>query len=73
MTEQELRIGRKVRTNRDFSGVPAGTIGEIVPAANSWPDSHGDESFGVAIRWNRHEGDTLTDWFAMDELQYLDV
>ena len=39
MTNADLRIGQEVKANRDFSGVPQGTVGEIVTAGNSWPDT----------------------------------
>lgn len=63
----KLRIGKKVRTNSEFSGVPKGTVGTIEQASNSWPETE-----SVAVHWNRYEGDKLTDWFSFSDLQYLD-
>lgn len=68
MTQHELKIGRKVKANREFSGIPVGTIGEIVNARNSWPGNN-----SVAIQWNRFEGDKLIDWFSFNDLKYLDI
>lgn len=68
MNIESLKIGREVVTNADFSGVPKGTRGEIVFASNSWPETE-----SVAVAWERYPGDRLTDWFAFDELKYLDV
>lgn len=68
MKINQLKIGRRVRANREFSGVPIGSIGEVVEAPNSWPEVE-----SVAIQWNRHPGDNLTDWFSFDDLQYLDA
>lgn len=67
MDETKLRIGKKVRTNSEFSGVPKGTVGTIEQASNSWPETE-----SVAVHWNRYEGDKLTDWFSFSDLQYLD-
>jgi hypothetical protein len=66
--KSQLRIGLLVRSNREFSGVPAGTLGEVVAASNSWPDTD-----SVAIKWHRKDGPPLTDWFALDELEFLDA
>lgn len=68
MTKEQLRIGLLVRSNREFSGVPIGTDGEIIRAANSWPETE-----SVAVKWDRPGGHPLTDWFALDELEFLDV
>lgn len=64
----QLKIGLRVEANQAFSGVPAGTSGEVVEASNSWPETE-----SVAIRWKRYPADVLTDWFAFDELQFLDL
>jgi hypothetical protein len=63
-----LRIGLRVRTLIDYSGVPQGTAGEIVAASNSWPDTE-----SVAVHWRRHPGDTLCDWFDFSELYTLEI
>jgi hypothetical protein len=65
---EQLTIGLRVRSNREFSGVPAGTIGSITRTNNSWPDSD-----SVAVKWKRYPGDTLIDWFSFDDLEYLNV
>lgn len=64
----ELKIGQHVRTRTEFSGVPVGTMGELVEASNSWPDND-----SVAVAWKRYEGDTLIDWFSFSDLQYLEA
>lgn len=68
MNQTDLKIGRRVKTNREFSGVGIGTIGEIVAASNSWPESE-----SVAVAWDRPGRHPLTDWFALDELEFLDL
>jgi hypothetical protein len=68
MKIENLHIGLLVKTNVGYSGVPVGTIGKIVREKNSWPESE-----SVAVRWKRRPDDTLTDWFAYDELETLDV
>jgi hypothetical protein len=68
MRESELRFGLKVRTLREFSGVPVGTIGVVEEAKNSWPIGT-----SVCIHWARMEGDPLRDWFGTDELSFLEV
>lgn len=67
MNPAKLRIGKRVISNAEFSGVAKKTIGEIVEASNSWPENE-----SVAVKWNRFEGDTLIDWFSFDDLKYLD-
>lgn len=66
MDSDQLKMGMQVRTTREFSGVPSGTIGRVVEASDSWP-----ETDSVAIQWSRFENDTLTDWFSFDDLKYL--
>lgn len=61
---KDLQIGLVVISNREFSGVPAGTKGRVISA----PDRP-----SVAVQWNRYPNDKLVDWFSFDELQYLDV
>lgn len=68
MNADELKIGLKVRSKREFSGVPTGTIGIVVPKPNSWPGTN-----SVAVHWGRHPKDTLVDWFSLDELEFLEV
>lgn len=68
LTADALRIGLFVMANREFSGVDKGTSGQVVERSNSWPDCE-----SVAVQWNRYDGDTLTDWFAFDELRFLDI
>jgi len=68
MTPDQLKMGLRVRANREFSGVPQGTEGNVYPAGNSWPDTD-----SVAIHWERYEEDVLIDWFSFSDLQYLDV
>lgn len=66
MKAEDLKMYGRVRSNRDFAGVPAGTTGIIIEASNSWPETE-----SVAIAWNRTP--PLTDWFSFDDLQYLDA
>lgn len=68
MKQEELSMGLTVKAIREFSGVPAGTKGEIVSASNSWP-----ETDSVAVQWQRHPGDSLRDWFGFDELEFLEI
>lgn len=68
MTVQELTVGRKVKSNRGFAGVPKGTLGVIIEQPNSWPSYP-----SVAIQWQRTPDDKLIDWFSFDDLQYLDI
>lgn len=65
---EQLKLDLRVKANQEFSGVPAGTVGVVVEASNSCPECE-----SVAIRWKRYPGDVLTDWFAFDELQFLDL
>lgn len=67
MKADYLFIGKRVVSNRAFSGVAAGTPAEIVKRPNSWPETN-----SVAVQWNRYEGDQLVDWFSFDDLQFLD-
>ena len=68
MKESELKLGLKVKSNREFALVPKGTEGTIVSLGDTTtPDA-------IAVHWNRHPDDKLVDWFnKRDELQYLNV
>lgn len=70
MKSEDLRMGMRVLSNREFSGVPKGTLGEVVERSNSWPDVP-----SVAIEWCPKDDDVscLTDWFSFDDLEYLDI
>jgi len=56
METKDLKMGLKVRTIAEFSGVPKGTIGVVESQPRSWPDAP-----SVAIHWQRHPGDLLID------------
>lgn len=68
MQKQQLRIGLRVVSNREFSGVAVGTPGEVVAATHSWP-----ETDSVAISWDRPGLPPQTDWFSFDDLVFLDT
>lgn len=70
MTKEELRVGLRVRTRTEFAGVVKGSPGVVVERTNSFPD---ERATSVAIQWNRFDGDEQVDWFAYEELKYLDV
>lgn len=59
------KVGRRVRTLRDFSGVPAGTTGQVIQADPS------DGGYALAIRWDlpARTGKPLVDWFSKDEYE----
>jgi hypothetical protein len=60
-------IGTKIKTLREFSGIPEDTIGTVIGIYQ-----HDKMTYGVDIRWNRWENDRLTDGFSKGEYyQYL--
>lgn len=69
-----LRVGDLVKSNREFSNVPKGTIGKCVDV-----ESH-HLRVTLAIEWQRpidlerirNGGKALIDWFSVEDLQYLD-
>ncbi len=60
--EAEKVIGRRVRTNVDFSGVPKGTFGWVIRA-----DDDGRGGYSVGIQWEMERSKPLVDWFTKDE------
>lgn len=67
-TMQDLpRMYQRVRSKVEFSGVPAGTEGRIVERY-----SMGKGLYGVTIRWNRWDGDTLEDGFSKGDYKLLE-
>ena len=69
-TEREARekIGRRVRTLRAFSGIPEGTLGEVM---GMYDDS--GKGFWVFIRWSLpSRSHDIVDGFSKDEyLEFL--
>lgn len=63
-----LRLGLRVKSLREFSGIPIGSRGEVVERPRSWP-----ETDSIAIAWRRRPDDKLVDWFSYDELELLEV
>lgn len=71
MKRSEVKIGLKVRTLREFSGVPKGTEGVIERI-----DKMGfgmQERDAIGVHWNRKLGDKLIDWFNERELKFLEI
>jgi hypothetical protein len=60
--EAETIIGRRIKTNVDFSGVPKGTFGRVVRA-----DDDGRGGYSVGIEWTMQRSRPLVDWFTKDE------
>lgn len=64
-SEKDCKVGDNVMVLADFSGVPAGTRGEIVEVNNG----------GVMVQWTPRnqweEARPLRDGFTRDELKYL--
>lgn len=59
------KVGRRIKTMVEFSGVPRGTFGEVTRADRS------GEEYTVAIQWELSErlGKPLVDWFTKDEYE----
>ena len=70
MKENQLKIGQKVVSKREYPGVPIGTEGEIVSANAVRIDT---DLFAVQWKGNRFKDDFFTCWFGLDELCFLDV
>lgn len=77
MTERRLfdeatalaKVGQRVHTLVEFSGVPRGTVGRVIRADPS------DGGYTLAIQWELAErrAKPLVDWFARNEYeQFLD-
>lgn len=67
LTEAEAlaRIGKKIRTRREFSGVPVGTTGTVIR-----PFQFGDGTFGLDIQWDLPgRGRPLVDGFSKEEYE----
>lgn len=56
------KLGREVKSLRDFSGVPKDTHGTVV---DYWKADKG--RYGVDILWHRFAGDTLKDGFSKSD------
>lgn len=62
--EAESLIGKRIRTNMEFAGVPKGTGGFVVRADRS----ASDDKYDVGIQWELpNELKPLVDWFSRDE------
>jgi hypothetical protein len=62
-------VGRRIKTLVGFSGVPRGTLGEVIRADKS------GEGYTLAIQWELRErhGKPLVDWFTKSEYErYLE-
>ncbi|MCZ7625095.1 MAG: hypothetical protein M5R38_04025 [Candidatus Methylomirabilis sp.] len=63
------KVGRRIKSLVEFSGVPKGTHGEVTRADQS------GKGYTVAIQWELPEriGKPLVDWFTRDEYErYLE-
>jgi len=59
------RVGKRVKTLVDFSGVPKGTEGVVSRA-----DRSGAEGYTLAIQWDMPgRSSPLTDWFTKSEYE----
>jgi len=59
------KVGHRIKTLVEFSGVPRGTLGEVTRADRS------GAGYTVAIQWELSEriGKPLIDWFTRDEYE----
>lgn len=63
------KVGQRIKTLVGFSGVPRGTLGEIIRTDKS------GEGYTLAIQWElpEHCGKPLVDWFTRGEYErYLE-
>lgn len=60
--EVQEKIGKCVKTLREFSGVPSGTIGTVTRSYQA-----GKAAYGLDITWLRPGKSSLTDGFSKDE------
>jgi hypothetical protein len=61
--EVESKIGKKIRTNHEFSGVPLGTTGTVLRSYE-----YSDGGFGLEIQWDlKGRMKPLVDGFSKDE------
>lgn len=63
------KVGQRIKTLVEFSGVPRGTLGEVTRADKS------GEGYTLAIQWELPErrGKPLVDWFTRNEYErYLE-
>jgi hypothetical protein len=81
MIADQLFVGLKVRSNREFSGVPKGTIGIVLDwEGKKGGEKHSRDHLSVEVEWQnlptangQKRIKPLVDWFAEDELQFLDA
>lgn len=59
-SEARQKIGKKVRTNVDFAGIPKGTTGKVTGKY-----THSDGDVGLDITWDVPQN--ITDGFSKDE------
>lgn len=59
------KVGLRIQTLVEFSGVPRGTLGEVTRADRS------GEGYTVAVQWKLPDrvGKPLVDWFTRDEYE----
>ncbi|MEW6687324.1 MAG: hypothetical protein AB1393_14160 [Candidatus Edwardsbacteria bacterium] len=60
------KVGKTVKTKIEFSGVPKGTVGEVLRPFEGDFDKQGN-IISLPIRWNRFQRDKLIDWFSKQE------
>jgi hypothetical protein len=67
MEENDIKIGRRVRSLREFSGVPKGTTATII----------NDDGKSIEVSWERpqdlNSSRPLHDWFSRNELNTLEI
>lgn len=68
--------GERVRTNREFSGIPEGTVGTVTDydTDDSRVRAGKEEVATIGVEWTTENGNTITDWFDKQEFDdYLEV
>jgi hypothetical protein len=73
--EAETKIGKVIRSNAEFSGVPEGSTGRVVKADNMGDvDNTGEDEWNAVIEWDLPQrGKPVQDWFTKDEYErYLE-
>jgi hypothetical protein len=78
-TEADVLNGTRIRTMVEFSGVPQGTTGTVMGAAETGrdtaavfmqPGKAGSEGYTVAIQWDLPGRDKpLVDWFSKADFE----
>ena len=62
-------VGKHVVALQDFSGIPSGTVGEVVSKYETARIGKKDrlQHHGVMVRWTTSAGDDVEDGFGRDE------